>query len=87
MNVVLGLRERTGGPVAFVGEGHSDRYGALYADVVFAAKHLVEVCEADAVPYLPWSDFDDVRAGLETTRSTVTKAHPVSCPGWSVPAG
>ncbi|HEU4355319.1 MAG TPA: HAD-IB family phosphatase [Actinomycetota bacterium] len=24
------------GPVAFVGEGQSDRYGALYADVVFA---------------------------------------------------
>ena len=29
------LRERHG-PVAFVGEGQSDRYGALYSDIVFA---------------------------------------------------
>jgi 2,3-diketo-5-methylthio-1-phosphopentane phosphatase len=85
MNVVLGLRERTGGPVAFVGEGHSDRYGALYADVVFAAKHLVEVCEADAVPYLPWSDFTDVRAGLEGLGEIARRDRPDRCPGWETP--
>jgi 2-hydroxy-3-keto-5-methylthiopentenyl-1-phosphate phosphatase len=82
MNVVLGQRERTGGSVAFVGEGHSDRYGALYADVVFAAKHLVEVCEADGIPYLPWSDFDDVRSGLEALTDVPGRPGPERCPGW-----
>lgn len=42
MLVVQVSRERSG-PVAFVGEGHSDRYGALYADLVFAKKHLIDI--------------------------------------------
>ena len=58
------LRERHG-PVAFVGEGQSDRYGALYSDIVFAKDALVEICEQDGVPFLPWETFDDVRNALE----------------------
>jgi 2-hydroxy-3-keto-5-methylthiopentenyl-1-phosphate phosphatase len=85
MNAVLTERERTGGPVAFVGEGHSDRYGALYADVVFAAKHLVEVCEADGIRYQPWSSFDDVRRGLEELTAITVRTRPDRCPGWETP--
>ena len=44
MQAVLRYRER--GPVAFVGEGQTDRYGALYADVTFAKLELVAFCEA-----------------------------------------
>jgi 2-hydroxy-3-keto-5-methylthiopentenyl-1-phosphate phosphatase len=73
------------GPVAFVGEGLSDRYGALYADVVFAKDVLVDLCERDGVPYLPWETFDDVRAALETIRELPGPIAPVRCPGWMDP--
>src|SRR2546430_505055 len=54
-------RSRANGPVAFVGEGHTDRYGALFADVVFAKKDLPGICRADGVPFIAWETFDDVR--------------------------
>jgi 2-hydroxy-3-keto-5-methylthiopentenyl-1-phosphate phosphatase len=73
------------GPVAFVGEGHSDRYGALYADVVFAKKHLVDICRSDGVSYLPWETFDDVRRGLIELAGVPGPVAPDRCPGWMVP--
>jgi 2-hydroxy-3-keto-5-methylthiopentenyl-1-phosphate phosphatase len=84
MLAVLRYRERFG-RVAFVGEGHTDRYGALYSDVVFAKKHLVEICRADGVPFLPWDTFDDVRAGLEEEGAAIERLSPQRCPGW-IPA-
>ncbi|MGQ0669629.1 MAG: HAD-IB family phosphatase [Actinomycetota bacterium] len=78
------FRERHG-PIAFVGEGQSDRYGALYSDVVFAKKDLVTICERDGVPYLPWETFDDVRAALESLGPIPGPVAPVRCPGW-IPA-
>ena len=83
MNVVLGYRQRSG-PVAFVGEGHSDRFGALYADLVFAKKHLVEICRADGVSFLPWETFDDVRKGLVRTTRLPERTDPRICPGWTL---
>ena len=84
MRAVLGYRERSG-PVAFVGEGHSDRYGALYSDVVFAKKHLVDICRSDGVAFLPWETFDDVRVGLERLAKVPGPVAPDRCPGWLVP--
>jgi 2-hydroxy-3-keto-5-methylthiopentenyl-1-phosphate phosphatase len=71
------------GPVAFVGEGQSDRYGALYADVAFAKLALVDICRADGVPFLPWTTFDDVRTDLETLDRLPGPVAPVACPGWT----
>jgi 2-hydroxy-3-keto-5-methylthiopentenyl-1-phosphate phosphatase len=71
--------------VAFVGEGHSDRYGAIYADLVFAKKDLVEVCQADGVPLLSWDTFDDVREGLERLDRLPVRSDPPACPGWTLP--
>ena len=71
------------GPVAFIGEGQSDRYGALYADVVFAKLALVEICERDSVPYRSWETFDDVTAALETLDELSGPVAPVPCPGWT----
>jgi 2-hydroxy-3-keto-5-methylthiopentenyl-1-phosphate phosphatase len=85
MLVVRQSRERYG-PVAFVGEGHSDRYGALYSDLVFAKKHLVDLCMRDGIPFQIWESFDDVRAGLEGTSELPGPVAPETCPGWTWPA-
>ncbi len=77
--------QRSHGPVAFVGEGQSDRYGALYADVVFAKDWLVESCRRDGVPFLPWESFEDVVAALEAMDAPPGPVAPALCPGW-IPA-
>jgi 2-hydroxy-3-keto-5-methylthiopentenyl-1-phosphate phosphatase len=71
------------GPVAFIGEGQSDRYGALYADLVFAKEALVSICERDGVPFLPYRTFDDVRERLESIHVLPGPVSPVTCPGWT----
>ena len=78
------LRERHG-PVAFVGEGQSDRYGALYSDIVFAKDALAPICQQDGVPFLPWDTFDDVRNALETLASLPGPVDPERCLGWKTP--
>ena len=84
MQAVLTRRERRGA-VAFVGEGSSDRYGALYADVTFAKLALVQHCLRDGVPFVPWNDFDDVRRWLESDTQLPGPVAPERCPGWTVP--
>jgi len=84
MLVALRARERHG-PVAFVGEGQSDRYGALYSDIVFAKKDLVRICRADGVPFVAWDTFDDVRHALETMDAIPGPVAPQRCPGWRMP--
>lgn len=81
MLAALRLRERHG-PVAFVGEGQSDRYGALYSDIVFAKDALVRICDEDGVPFLPWETFDDVRDVLETIENLPGPIGGERCPGW-----
>jgi 2-hydroxy-3-keto-5-methylthiopentenyl-1-phosphate phosphatase len=73
------------GPVAFVGEGTSDRFAALYADVTFAKDALVAWCEGDGVPFVPWRDFDDIRSWLEGHRDLPGAVAPLRCPGWTIP--
>jgi 2-hydroxy-3-keto-5-methylthiopentenyl-1-phosphate phosphatase len=79
------FRERHG-TVAFVGEGLSDRFGALYSDLVFAKDRLVSLCRLDRVPYVPWEDFHDVRRCLEDLRESGREpsgpVDPPTCPGW-----
>jgi 2-hydroxy-3-keto-5-methylthiopentenyl-1-phosphate phosphatase len=87
MNAVL--RHREAGAVAFVGEGYSDRFGALYADLTFARDNLADICVTDGIPFLPWTDFDDVRKGIETfTGREGAASGPAGlarCPGWTEP--
>ncbi len=84
MKAVLDAREATGS-VAFVGDGVSDRYGALYADVVFAKGALPAYCEANDVIYRKWGDFNDVRKSLETDPLNGNGPGPIGCPGWITP--
>jgi 2-hydroxy-3-keto-5-methylthiopentenyl-1-phosphate phosphatase len=82
---IVRLHRREVGSVAFVGEGHTDRYGALYSDLVFAKKALVEICRADGVPFLHWETFDDVQAALATLDRLPGAVDPSRCPGWTEP--
>jgi 2-hydroxy-3-keto-5-methylthiopentenyl-1-phosphate phosphatase len=87
MNAVLRYRSLAG-PTAFVGEGYSDRYGALYADLTFAKHHLAEICDDEGLASSPWSDFDDVRAGLIAVAAhggAPGAPDPERCPGWTDP--
>jgi 2-hydroxy-3-keto-5-methylthiopentenyl-1-phosphate phosphatase len=81
MLAATGLRERYGS-IAFVGEGQSDRYGALYSDLVFAKDALIAICEQDGVPYLRWETFDDVRVALEEADTLPGPVGAERCPGW-----
>jgi len=83
MQAVLGYRER--GPVAFIGDGQTDRFGALYADITFAKLDLLKYCRADGVPFVAWSDFDGVRETLETISELPGAVAPLRCPGWTLP--
>ncbi len=82
MQAVLDHRRR--GPVAFVGDGSSDRYAAVYADVVFAKDVLARICARDGLPFVPWETFDDVRAALAERRLHVVRVDPAACPGWTL---
>jgi 2,3-diketo-5-methylthio-1-phosphopentane phosphatase len=75
------------GPIAFVGEGPSDRFGARYADVTFAkvGESLVGHCDAEGIPYVPWETFDEVRAWLERADRALGPVGGEPCPGWREP--
>lgn len=81
MNAVLEAREH--GRVAFVGDGTSDRFASLYADVVFAKNALVGIARSDGVPFVPWTSFEGVRAYLESGATLPGPVEPERCPGWT----
>ena len=72
----------------FIGNGISDRYAAMHADVAFAKEALVAICEEDGTPWRPWRDFDDVRRSLgdEPPSRTGPVVGPSVCVGW-MPVG
>lgn len=85
MLAVTNAQAATGMPVAFIGDGVSDRFAALYADVVFAKRELPAYCESAGVPYRPWTNFDDVRSWLESGEVPPGALAPIVCPGWTLP--
>jgi len=48
-----------------VGDGLTDRCVAPEADLLFAKKALVQICEAEAISFRPYRHFGDVQAELE----------------------
>jgi hypothetical protein len=54
--------------------------------VVFAKKHLIEICRADGVPFYQWETFDDVKSVLERLDHLPGPVAPARCPGWTVSA-
>jgi 2-hydroxy-3-keto-5-methylthiopentenyl-1-phosphate phosphatase len=54
-----------GRPLAYVGDGVSDRCVARAADIVFARADLARHLRHDDVPFTPFEDFHQVRRRLE----------------------
>lgn len=65
--------------VVFVGDGASDRYAAAYADVVFAKRSLVRICEENGWPWRGWTELRDVAAWLEAAVAA-WRADPAAAP-------
>ena len=57
-------RSRRTGEVVYVGDGYSDRCGALAADRVFARRGLAAYLEEQGVAYEPFDDLHTVAAAL-----------------------
>jgi 2-hydroxy-3-keto-5-methylthiopentenyl-1-phosphate phosphatase len=53
-----------GRPIAYIGDGYSDRCAALAADRVFARGTLAEYLTSRNLPYEPFETLDDVAARL-----------------------
>lgn len=57
-----------GKTTVFVGDGNSDRCGAVVCDVVFAKNRLASFFERERLNYYPFNDFADVQKQLEILR-------------------
>ena len=53
----------------FIGDGYSDRCGAVECDHVFAKDDLADYCNENQVEYSPFRDFHDVIKGIENIRN------------------
>lgn len=51
-------------PVAYIGDGISDRCPVRFADIVFAKRDLVRYCQERNVTYIPYVHLGDVREHL-----------------------
>lgn len=51
---------KPGGRSVFVGNGYSDRCGALAADLILAKDDLASYCRENSLHYIPFENFSDV---------------------------
>jgi 2-hydroxy-3-keto-5-methylthiopentenyl-1-phosphate phosphatase len=72
--------QAAGRAVVFIGDGESDRYAAGYADVVWAKRSLIRICEEAAWPFERWTGFREIETWLERTVAAWV-ADPGSLPG------
>ncbi len=59
---VTKLKEE-GYAVIYVGDGENDRYGASWADKIYARDELADMCVKLSYDYTKWSDFNDLLKG------------------------
>lgn len=54
--------------IVFIGDGVSDISAAREADIIFAkqGKDLEQWCMREGVEYIPWKDYGEILAVLET---------------------
>jgi 2,3-diketo-5-methylthio-1-phosphopentane phosphatase len=56
--------QAAGRAVVFIGDGHSDRYAAGYADVTFAKHALLRLCVENGWLFRRWTEFVEIDAWL-----------------------
>ncbi len=55
------VQQKTAGrPVVYIGDGSNDRFGASWADLIFARDELAENCHRYNLSYSPWDTFYDI---------------------------
>ncbi len=54
-----------------IGDSVTDLEGAKLVDVVFARAQLIDLCKEFNIPYIPFTDFNDVTAHLKQMQQTV----------------
>jgi 2-hydroxy-3-keto-5-methylthiopentenyl-1-phosphate phosphatase len=55
------VQQKTAGrPVVYIGDGSNDRFGASWADRIFAREELAASCANYNLEYSPWDDFYDI---------------------------
>jgi 2-hydroxy-3-keto-5-methylthiopentenyl-1-phosphate phosphatase len=66
-------------PVIYIGDGSNDRFGASWADLIFAREELALNCEKHNLSYSPWGDFYDI---INVTEPELTdrEAEALCCP-------
>ncbi len=57
---VVVQQKAAGRPVIYIGDGSNDRFGASWADLIFAREDLAHSCEKHNLAYSPWEDFYDI---------------------------
>lgn len=72
--------QAAGRAVVFIGDGTSDRFAAAYADVVFAKRALIPICEELGIPHLRFTGFAEIDRWLEATLSAWGR-DPSTLPG------
>ena len=72
--------QAAGRTVVFIGDGTSDRYAAGYADVVWAKRALIAICEEAGWSFRRWAEFAEIDAWLEHTIDA-WREDPASLPG------
>jgi len=68
-----------GGATIFVGDGLSDKYAALIADLVFAKDRLAKYCQEQRIKHLEFENLEEVAAQLDELLSSnaVIEQEPV----------
>ena len=61
----MSLLNHAGGPAIFVGDGLSDKYAALSADLVFAKDKLADYCQEQEIRHLGYESLADVASQLD----------------------
>jgi 2-hydroxy-3-keto-5-methylthiopentenyl-1-phosphate phosphatase len=72
-------QKAAGRPVVYIGDGSNDRFGASWADLIFAREELAINCEKHNLAYSPWGDFYDI---INVTEPELTdrEAKALCCP-------
>jgi 2-hydroxy-3-keto-5-methylthiopentenyl-1-phosphate phosphatase len=72
-------QKAAGRPVIYIGDGSNDRFGASWADLIFAREELALTCAKNNLSYSPWGDFYDI-INVAEPQLTNHESEALCCP-------